>query len=62
MPIDFNAGNSPSSAQTQTMMQSAVALAASQQAQKQLGAAARGEALEQPAQSEGRVNIGVPRR
>src|SRR6478735_4333977 len=42
VPIDFNAGNAPSPAQTQTTMQSAVALAASQQAQKQLAAAVRG--------------------
>src|SRR6478736_2088676 len=63
VPIDFNAGNAPSPAQTQTTMQSAVALAASQQAQKQLAAAVRGEGLEDPAKASegGRVTIGVPR-
>ena len=59
VPIDFNAGNVPSSAQTQTMMQSGVALAASQQAQKQLNASTA-QRLEES--SDERVPSGITRR
>jgi regulator of protease activity HflC (stomatin/prohibitin superfamily) len=60
VPIDFNAGNAPSSAQVQTMMQSAVALAASEQVKKQLGAATGND--ESRARSESRATVGSRER
>jgi regulator of protease activity HflC (stomatin/prohibitin superfamily) len=59
VPIDFNAGNGPTAAQTQSMMQSGVALAASQRAQKQL-APGTGQRLEES--SDQQVPSGITRR